>query len=157
MVTGSIIRLVIHGLFGIFGGVGYYLLSTGKAKCQDFLCELEDGLRYFVGGIALAEILGLPIDIFNLWMMKSENKNKIATSTWALVLNWLFFAGNFVEVGTIAYLYFSVLWEKFNGLTDIVAPGLMLALFNIPGIVLLYTQINAFLYIHEIKKNGVLY
>ncbi len=108
-----------------------------------------------MGGAALIEILGLPIDIYNLVMTNSSNKYAIATGTWSLVLNWLFLAGNVVEIGAMGYLYFLLLSEKLNGVTDVIGPILMLAFLNVPGLVLLYNQINYFLYRAEIKKSGL--
>ena len=149
----SIVRLIIHVVIGAGGGFAYNYLSKGDLVCDNIVCELEDGLKYLVGGAALIEVLGAPVDIFNLWMMLSSNTTNIAKGLVAPIFNWVYMVLNFIVMGTLGYLYMNLLWDKVNSIGGVFAPlGMALAI-NFPGLLLLYNQVNALLYIYE-TRNG---
>ena len=112
-------------------------------------------MKYLVGGVAIVEVLGAPIDIFNLVMMYSSNSTEIASGWVAPLLNWIFLGGNSLVMLTIGVFYILLLWEKVNGVLDILGPALMALVINFPGLLMLYTQINALLYISEVKNGQV--
>ena len=49
-----------------------------------------------IGGYVVIELLGLPIDIFNLVMVESDNSIGIAQGLAAPILNWLYMVINFI-------------------------------------------------------------
>ncbi len=49
-----------------------------------------------IGGYVIIELLGLPVDIFNLVMVQSENSIGIAQGLTAPILNWLYMVINFI-------------------------------------------------------------
>jgi len=55
--------------------------------------ELGGILPYIIGYV-IVELLGLPVDIFNLKMVKSENSIGIAQKPIALILNWVYMVIN---------------------------------------------------------------
>ena len=90
--------------------------------------------------------------IERLVMMLSSSSTEIASGWVAPLLNWLFLGGNSLVMGTIGIFYMILLWEKVNGMLDIVAPMIMALVLNLPGLVMLFTQVNALLYIYEVKN-----
>ncbi len=58
-----------------------------------------------IGGYVIIELLGLPVDIFNLVMVQSENSIGIAQGLTAPILNSLYMVINFiVMIVTASYL-----------------------------------------------------
>ena len=49
-----------------------------------------------IGGYVVIELLGLPVDIFNLVMVESDNSIGIAQGLTAPILNWLYMVINFI-------------------------------------------------------------
>ena len=49
-----------------------------------------------IGGYVVIELLGLPVDIFNLAMVESENSIGIAQGLAAPILNWMYMVINFI-------------------------------------------------------------
>ena len=149
----SIVRLILHVVIGAGGSFAYSYLSNGSLECKDIVCELKDGVKYLVGGVTLVEVLGAPVDIFNLWMMLSSDTTNIAKGFVAPILNWVYMVLNFIVMGTISFLYMSLLWDKVKSIGDVFGPlGVALAI-NFPGLLLLYNQANALLFIYE-TRNG---
>ena len=149
----SIVRLIFHVIIGAGGGFVYNLLSRGNLACDNIVCELKDGLKYLVGGATIVEVLGAPVDIFNLWMMLSSNTANIAKGLFAPVFNWVYMVLNFIVMGTLGYLYMNLLWDKVNSIGGVFAPLAMALVINFPGLLLLANQANALLYIYE-SRNG---
>ena len=149
----SIVRLIFHVIIGAGGGFAYNYLSKGDVVCNNILCELKDGLKYLVGGATIVEVLGAPVDIFNLWMMLSSNTANIAKGLFAPVFNWVYMVLNFIVMGTLGYLYMNLLWDKVNSIGGVFAPLAMALVINFPGLLLLANQANALLYIYE-SRNG---
>ena len=59
-----------------------------------------------IGGYVTIELLGLPVDIFNLVMVKSENSIGIAQGLTAPILNWVYMGINsIIMIVTAAYLF----------------------------------------------------
>ena len=56
-----------------------------------------------IGGYAIVELLGLPLDIFNLVMAVSENSIGIAQGLTAPILNWVYMVINFVVMIVATY------------------------------------------------------
>jgi hypothetical protein len=56
-----------------------------------------------IGGYVIIELLGLPVDIFNLLMVKSENSIGIAQGLTAPILNGFYMAINFIIMIIAAY------------------------------------------------------
>jgi len=52
------------------------------------------GLLQYIIGYVIVELLGLPVDIFNLKMVKSENIIGIAQKPNALIINWVYMVIN---------------------------------------------------------------
>lgn len=101
-----------------------------------------------IGGYAIVELLGLPLDIFNLVMAVSENSIGIAQGLTAPILNWVYMVINFVVM--IVATYFLVASQL--SVESIGTILISLLLFNVPGYVLLFTQINALLFIYEANE-----
>jgi hypothetical protein len=95
------------------------------------------------------ELLGLPVDIFNLVMVNSVNSIDIAKGLTALILNWIYMVINLIiMIGTAVSLIGPVLIIP-------AGVGIMIIVFfalNLPGLVLLFTQVNALLFISEAKR-----
>ena len=67
----------------------------------------------YIIGYVIVELLGLPVDIFNLKMVKSENSIGIAQKPIALILNWVYMVINsliiiFTDIFLILFLLY--LW-----------------------------------------------
>ena len=59
-----------------------------------------------IGVYVIIELLGLPVDIFNLVMVKSDNSIGIAQGLTAPILNWMYMGINLViMIVTAAYLF----------------------------------------------------
>ena len=150
----SIVRLIVHVIFGAVGVFGYNWLSKGNLVCDNILCELKDGLKYLLGGVTLIEVLGAPLDIFNLWMMLSSNSVDIAKGVFAPVINWVYMILNYIVMGTLGFLYMSLVWDKVNSIGSFFEPFGLTLLFNLPGILLNANVVFALLYMYE-ARNGV--
>ena len=58
-----------------------------------------------IGGYVVIELLGLPVDIFNLVMAGSENSIGIAQGLIAPIINWVYMVINFiVMIITASYM-----------------------------------------------------
>ena len=58
---------------------------------------LESYLQYTIAYI-IVELLGLPVDIFNLKMVKSENSFGIAQKSIASIINWVYMVINSIFI-----------------------------------------------------------
>ena len=97
----------------------------------------------------IVELLGLPVDIFNLKMVKSENSIGIAQGFTARNLNWVYMVINFIIMISTAIILIV------PGLKNLSSFGIMILVFfafNLPGLALLFTQVNALLYIYKAKR-----
>ena len=64
----------------------------------------------FTGGYVFIELLGLPVDIFNLVMVKSDNSIVIAQGLTAPILNWVYMVINsIILIFTASFLIAIVL------------------------------------------------
>ena len=104
-----------------------------------------------IGGYVIIELLGLPVDIFNFLMVKSDNSIGIAQGLTAPILNGVYMVINFI-IMIIAASYLiapKILSQDFSNFSFqiVLFTGL-----NLPGFVLLFTQVNALLYIYEANE-----
>ena len=81
--------------------MGVYMAKP-SANCYD-TCGLGHALQALIGGYVIVELLGLPVDIFNLVMVKSENSVGIAQGITAPILNSLYMVINFIVMIVAAY------------------------------------------------------
>ena len=110
-------------------------------------------MQFLIGGYVIIELLGLPVDIFNLVMVGSENSIGIAQGLTAPILNGVYMVFNFIVMIITASYLIGIQIDKFG--IDILDLGKQLLLFsgiNLPGFVLLFTQVNALLYIYEANE-----
>ena len=106
-----------------------------------------------IGSYVVIELLGLPVDIFNLVMVKSDNSIGIAQGLTAPILNWAYMVINFIIMIFAASYLIAPLLSSSS--IDLASYGQVLLLYsglNLPGFVLLFTQINALLYIYEANE-----
>ena len=71
--------------------------AAPSANCTD-TCGLSVIFLVVIGGYTFIELLGLPVDIFNLMMAKSENSIGIAQGLTAQILNSLYMVINLVLI-----------------------------------------------------------
>ena len=67
-----------------------------------------------IGGYVIVELLGLPVDIFNLVMAKSENSIGIAQGLTAPILNSFYMVINFIVMIATASLLIKLQLESGN-------------------------------------------
>ena len=60
------------------------------------ICYLCNAFQILIASYVIVELLGLPVDIFNLMMVKSENSIGIAQGLTAPILNWVYMVINFI-------------------------------------------------------------
>jgi len=89
------------------------------------------------------------VDIFNLKMVTSVNRIGIAQGLTARILNWVYMIINsIIMISTVTILIVP-------GLKNLSSIGFMILVFfafNLPGLVLLFTQVNALLYIYKAMR-----
>jgi hypothetical protein len=115
---------------------------------------LTGGVNFQIAiGVYLAiELLSLQVDIFNLNMAKSENSIGIGQGPIAPLLNWVYMVINFIIIFGTACFVIVILVRNQAGSGIII--GFFFA-FNLPGLVLMFTQVNALLYIYKAKNVSI--
>ena len=77
-------------------------LAKPSDNCYD-TCSFYALGQILIGGYVIIELLGLPVDIFNLLMAVSENSIGIAQALAAPILNWAYMVINFIIMIVAAY------------------------------------------------------
>ena len=93
--------------------------------------------------------MGLPVDIFNLVMVKSDNSIGIAQGFTARILNWVYMVINSIIMISTSTILIA---PELRNLSMFGIMILVFFAFNLPGLVLLFTQVNALLYIYKAKR-----
>ncbi len=118
---------------------------------SNYIYGVSGVLQVLIGGYVIIELLGLPVDIFNLVMVKSQNSIRIAQGLTAPILNSLYMVLNCI-VMIVAAIFLIEPQLRSGDLATIGKQVMLSAAVNLPGLVLLFTQINAFLYIYEANE-----
>jgi hypothetical protein len=105
-----------------------------------------------IGGYVIIELLGLPVDIFNFLMVKSDNSIGIAQGLTAPILNGVYMVINFI-IMIIAASYLIAPQILSGDFSNFSSQMLLFTGVNLPGFVLLFTQVNALLYIYEANES----
>jgi hypothetical protein len=114
---------------------------------------------FAIAGWAILELMRLPVDIYNFVM--AAFSNDLELSKWSMVINGIYMAANLVAivsmtvftVGNIAQAAekYALGYSSWEELGETVLLFLALAA---PNMLLLFTQVNAFLYIY-MSNEGV--
>jgi hypothetical protein len=142
-------------IVAVGGGIGIYYVSPDEEDKDDCESDCKRHLKYVlpiaIGAYVVIELFGLIIDIFNLVMVKSDNSIEITKGPCASCLNWFFMVANLIIIIYTGVISFA---DGINSYSFGYAGYAILTFlaFNLPGLVLFFTQVAALLYISKAKK-----